>query len=134
MKLLKTNLLIARVFAGFSLLGQSTVPNSTASFNDCPIFAATAFTPNDDGLNDKFGVVINPNCAPQSFSFRIFDRWGRLVFDSASPDEEFWWDGVYDGKKLPGSVYLWRLQAIYRLPDGTNFVEINKTSSVVLVR
>jgi gliding motility-associated-like protein len=133
MKLLQKQLLVVLLLASTGLWGQ-VVPSAATSFNDCPIYAASAFTPNGDGINDQFGVIINPNCTPQSFSFRVFDRWGRLVFDSASPSEEFWWNGTYDGTQLNGGVYLWRLQAIYRQPDGSNFMELNKTGSVVLIR
>jgi gliding motility-associated-like protein len=133
MKLLQKMFLAIALMGGMHLAAQ-VVPATGTSFNDCPVFVATAFTPNGDGINDQFGVVINPNCTPQSFSFRVFDRWGRLVFDSASPLEEFWWNGTYDGTQLNGGVYLWRLQAIYQQPDGSNFVELNKTGSVVLVR
>jgi len=48
----------------------------------CPtdFFVPSAFTPNDDRLNDLFGPIAT---APlQHYEFRIYDRWGQQVFYS----------------------------------------------------
>ena len=46
-------------------------------------YVANAFSPNGDGLNDVLHV--KSNCDISSFSFKIFDRWGEKVFESADP-------------------------------------------------
>ena len=72
--------------------------------------APNAFTPDGDGLNDKYF----PRYAGLSFAnylFQVFDRWGRLVFSTTSPGEG--WDGSMGmgGAILPQGVYVWRLSA-----------------------
>jgi gliding motility-associated-like protein len=77
----------------------------------CPQFAfiPTAFTPNGDGKNDRFKVVF---AGPTSdFKLAVYDRWGRMVFESADPFTA--WDGTVSGNPLPAGTYAWF--CIYRL-------------------
>ncbi|MBF8965655.1 SBBP repeat-containing protein [Pontibacter sp. FD36] len=48
---------------------------------------ANVFTPNGDGLNDYF--VLNVSCLP--LDLKVFDRWGKLVFEQADYKQN--WDG-----------------------------------------
>ncbi|SIR26173.1 SBBP repeat-containing protein [Pontibacter lucknowensis] len=48
---------------------------------------ANVFTPNGDGLNDYF--VLNVSCLP--LDLKVFDRWGKLVFEQADYRQN--WDG-----------------------------------------
>lgn len=66
-----------------------------------------AFSPNDDGLNDVFG----PNFVNKSGyvvkTFRIFNRWGNLVYQSFNSRKDTW-DGSNgnEGKpENPGTYY-----------------------------
>ncbi len=76
--------------------------------DDCKpvIFAPNAFTPNDDGLNDTFSVIPNPNV--QEFNIVIANRWGEPVFKAT--DQNFKWDGTLEGKKLPQGTYTYRMR------------------------
>lgn len=66
-------------------------------------WAPEAFSPNNDGLNDKFkfrgGDFI------EEFNFVIYDRLGEIVFKGNSINDE--WDGTYKGKACPQGVYGW---------------------------
>jgi gliding motility-associated-like protein len=62
----------------------------------------TAFSPNNDGLNDLFEVV-RLNKANLS-SFKVYNRWGELLYDDAT---EGAWDGTYKGKEQPREVYIY---------------------------
>lgn len=120
----------------WSAAAQSTGTdkNGLQTLSSCPVFAPTAFTPNGDGKNDYFGVRINPDCNPVEFNLRVFDRWGRLLFESKSPLETFWWDGTYEGNELKDGVYIWKLQARYEKPNSAETVELNEKGTVVLIR
>lgn len=69
----------------------------------------SAFSPNGDGIND----VIRPVTAGYTsiIFFKIYDRWGQLVFDMYS-DRTGGWDGTIRGKMAEGSVYFWHASAI----------------------
>ena len=66
------------------------------------IYVPSAFTPNRDGLNDKFKILSNKI---RLNVFRVFNRWGEKVFETDDINEG--WDGTYKGKLVPGSyVYM----------------------------
>ena len=73
---------------------------------NCPIYIyfPTAFTPNNDGLNDKYKPLISGRII--QYEFAIYNRYGQLVFKSNEPNEG--WDGILKngGNPLPGS-YVW---------------------------
>lgn len=76
-------------------------------FNSCNtrVFVPTAFTPSvSSGTNDVFKPYVDEL---ERYEFRIFDRWGNMVFETKNPDEG--WDGTYRGKALPEGVYAWSL-------------------------
>lgn len=77
---------------------------------DCPVFMPNAFTPNNDGLNEYFGPTTA--CDFVSFKLSIFDRWGKMLFQTDNPQG---WDGHRDGKPVNGGVYLYRIEYTWRL-------------------
>lgn len=71
------------------------------------VFIPTAFSPNGDGLNDLFHIEGEP-CEGGEV-FRIFNRWGSLVFETSQPYEVFW-DGRFNGQEAQSGVYTYQLQ------------------------
>jgi gliding motility-associated-like protein len=72
----------------------------------CFIAVPTAFTPNNDGLND----FLSPNNAVKAdnLEFKVFNRWGQLVFSSRNWKDR--WDGTVNGLPQPTGVYVWFLR------------------------
>ena len=68
-----------------------------------------AFTPNQDNTNDLLRVR-GSFITEQEFVFRIFDRWGNLLFESFDPIEG--WDGKHKGKACNPGVYVYYFEAI----------------------
>lgn len=62
-----------------------------------------AFTPNNDGLNDRFHIV--PPEEVSDFKMNIYDRNGRLLFYTQDINQG--WDGRLNGELLPTSSYLY---------------------------
>ena len=50
-----------------------------------------AFTPNGDGVNDRFNLVASEG-TPQILTFRVYNRWGQLVYENGAPESG--WDGT----------------------------------------
>jgi gliding motility-associated-like protein len=65
-----------------------------------------AFSPNNDGMNDRFLPVFF--CPTATMRLRIFNRWGELVFEGENPDQG--WDGTHAGQPAPADVYVWALE------------------------
>lgn len=87
--------------------GNSCTVSDTVEvrWGDCDLFMPTAFTPNNDGWNDKFGIA--GGFAYLDFYFQIFDRYGHVIFVANNPSQK--WDGTYKGKPLPMGAYTWTL-------------------------
>jgi gliding motility-associated-like protein len=88
------------------------------------IDVVSAFTPNNDGVNDRamvygFGVV--------KMTFRIYNRWGQLMFESSDPRQG--WDGMFKGKPQPMEAYAYTLDA-----DLINGERVKRGGSITLVR
>lgn len=80
---------------------------------DYTLYIPNAFTPNEDGFNDRFHIS-GINFPEDEFSFRIYNRLGQLVFASTTPSFE--WDGKVNGKYVPAGAYVYRL--FFRDPSG----------------
>ncbi len=102
------------------------------NLTECSVYAPTAFTPNRDNTNDEFRVVISEYCDPVEFHLYVYDRYGRLVFESIDPLQG--WDGRYDGKSLKEGVYMWHVLARYTIPSGDKSPAIDRKGSVVMLR
>lgn len=62
-----------------------------------------AFTPNGDGINDKW-FITNGSCLIKA-GVQIFNRYGSKVFEDK--DYKNNWDGTYNGKPLPDGTYYY---------------------------
>ncbi len=70
---------------------------------DCWLVAPNAFTPNGDGLNDTFKPIMQ--CKAEAYSLKIFDRWGKMIFETTDPSEG--WDGKVNGAYVEHGTYVW---------------------------
>lgn len=92
-------------------LGCSDSARKTLTVLDfCLIDVPTAFTPNNDGLNDFF----QPHNAlkADNYEFKVYNRWGQLVFHSNNWRDK--WDGKINGVLQPTAVYVWMLRYTHR--------------------
>lgn len=70
------------------------------------VFVPNAFSPNNDGHNDE--LTVYGNCI-KDIVFRIFDRWGEMVYESFDPKEK--WDGKYKGYEVTAGVFVYQFTA-----------------------
>ena len=77
---------------------------------EIPVFAPTAFSPDNDGQNDTFTLFGDEAKVTQIEELQIFDRWGNLLFsqtDFAPNDNSAGWKGDFRGKEMKNDVYVW---------------------------
>lgn len=87
-------------------IGSDTIHFFIVDCN-CQVFVPNSFSPNNDGINDLFGV--EDECVINGFAFSIFDRWGNLIFSST--DINFAWDGkLPTGQSTQDGVYVWKMK------------------------
>ncbi len=92
---------------------------------DRPIYIPNAFSPNNDGVNDRFFIEGGP--AVQSIRrLSIFDRFGAMVYDRSNlipGDISTGWDGIFNGEALPLGVYIVRAEVDFIDGEVITFVE-----------
>ncbi len=112
----------------FSQIFTVTVENSDSCFvsdtitiyvdNQPASFIPSAFTPNGDGLNDKFEFAI---LGASTIEISIFDRWGERVYYNPNQNNGMnntdGWDGTKGGKPAPAGTYVYQMKVTYF--DGT---------------
>jgi gliding motility-associated-like protein len=77
--------------------------NTITIIKEPNLFYPTAFTPNNDGLNDVFNVF---GQFITTFEMRIFNRWGEMMY--STEDLEKGWDGHFKGTLMPEGTYVFR--------------------------
>jgi gliding motility-associated-like protein len=102
---------------------QGSVSNKVCLSEDPLIWIPTAFTPNDDGLNDYFPwdmggsslgfVTEGVDGGEPVFRMSIVSRWGDTIFESENVNS--CWDGTSNGNDVPDGVY----SAVIRVLDGS---------------
>jgi gliding motility-associated-like protein len=98
--------------------------------NDFNIYIPSSFSPNFDGLNDKFTPVFSQyGLDAKSFEMEIFDRWGHLIYSTT--DFTKGWDGSVGnkGEPLKEGVYVYKMR--YRDLDGNSY---SKMGHVTMLR
>ncbi len=76
------------------------------------------FTPNGDGINDRWQVTTNAACTKQII-VNVYNRYGSLVYDNQNYNNT--WDGTYKGKAIPDGTYYYKLT--YRLINGQTVLQ-----------
>lgn len=70
------------------------------------VFFPNAFSPNNDGMNEKYFPVFR---GVESFYFSIYNIWGEKIFETQSNQA---WDGLYKGVPVPVGVYTYLAEVI----------------------
>jgi gliding motility-associated-like protein len=76
-----------------------------------------AFTPNGDGINDKWLTTNGAPCTNQ-ITVKIFNRYGTVVYENNAYQNN--WDGTYKGKPVPDGTYYYFVT--YKLINGRDYV------------
>ncbi len=86
-----------------------------------------AFTPNDDGSNDKLEVF---RAYVGEFKMLVYNRWGEVIF--ATESFENFWDGTYKGVKVPPGTYIWKV--VYTAKDYPERPPVELRGGVLVLR
>jgi len=108
--------------------GCSDTINRFATINEeFTFYAPTAFSPDEDGLNDVFNVV-GVGIDSLNFHMMIFDRWGEPIFETH--DLYLGWNGIIKNTKMGETgTYVWMV--FYK---NTNGAKREKKGVVTLIR
>lgn len=84
-----------------------------------------AFTPERGGARAKFGLL-NTQIVKLD-RFNIYDRWGKLVFSTTDPTNQ--WDGNIGSEKAAVGVYVWEVDGFC-----SSGRRLQSTGNVMLIR
>lgn len=91
------------------------------------IHVPKGFTPNNDGHNEKlYPILVGIKILK---AFRIYNRWGLLMYDNKDAGINNGWDGKYRGKPQPTETYAWIAEGI---DDDGN--PIRRSGNTILIR
>ena len=96
------------------------------------IYVPTIFSPNSDGVNDRFTIYANARKVDKIQRLLIFDRYGNLVFerkDFVPNFSQLGWDGRFKGQEVGTGVYLFSAKIDFL--DGSTILV---SDAVTLVR
>jgi hypothetical protein len=99
---------------------------------DALLYVPNAFTPDGKLLNNYFYPVFSHQIDPEDYVFRIYNRWGEIVFETTelptipttSSNTKGAWDGEASrpfgtkSKSVQDQVYTW--EVYYKLPNTDN--------------
>jgi gliding motility-associated-like protein len=90
--------------------GRDTI---VIGLKDCleGLYVPSGFTPNNDGINDVLKPLLFGDV--RSFTFTIYNRWGEVVFQTATIGKG--WDGSNKGRPQDGNMFVW--SCVYQLGD-----------------
>ena len=88
---------------------QATLAVEVRTESCCELYVPTAFSPNGDGVNDRFAAQSGADrCAALTdYSLQVYDRWGGLLAERR--DVADGWDGRVNGRPAPTGTYLYRI-------------------------
>jgi len=116
-------LTVTEVGEGYQCAARDTVTVRV----DCGDFnVPNAFVPTSvHGGSNRFGIL---NTAISKLNyFRIFNRYGQLVFETTDPTQK--WDGTFNGTLCTEGVYVWEADGFC-----SSGKRINKKGNVTLFR
>jgi gliding motility-associated-like protein len=99
----------------------------TVFVKELSAYVPSAFSPNNDGINDEFSPVLIGD-DPSVYSLIVVNRWGETIFESR--DKSQGWDGSFQGVPCEIGTYIWQL--VYKDENSTK--TYHKRGHVNLIR
>ncbi|CAM3529937.1 gliding motility-associated C-terminal domain-containing protein [Zobellia roscoffensis] len=87
------------------------------------------FSPNNDGTNDvlKINKEHESGTIDLVYDIKIFNRYGKVVFEGDQMTDEVIWDGTWEGKQAPDGTYFYVLNVNLQEGETVEGFETNTT-------
>lgn len=112
--------------SGQTFLDDPIVDPESCKPDKYVVLVPTAFSPNGDNVNDRL-VAITKNV--QKLEFRVYNRWGELVYENLNMLPGDGWDGFFRNKEQPIGTYIYTYNVTY-----INGVQATEKGSATLIR
>ncbi|MEO7264295.1 MAG: gliding motility-associated C-terminal domain-containing protein, partial [Ferruginibacter sp.] len=111
---------IVKVTNNYGCTGTDTI-NIKTFCEDSQVYIPNAFTPDGDGINDI--LMVRGKGIVSVKSFRIFNRWGEVVFEKSDfppNNPAYGWNGKIKGIWGPPDVFVYTAEVVCE--NGTPFI------------
>lgn len=95
---------------------------------DLTLYIPNSFSPNGDGKNDYF-FIESREIDPVFFHLIIFDRWGKIVFESNDIHEK--WNGSVNGSEYYSQPGVFVYNLAYKINNTTEKQDTNGTITLL---
>ena len=119
---------IVKVTTNYGCQASDTI-NIKTFCESAQVFIPNAFSPDGDGVNDI--LMVRGTGIAMVKSFRIFNRWGEVVFERSSfppNNPTYGWDGKVKGIVGGPEVYVYTAEVICE--NGTSYVYKGNTTII----
>lgn len=83
----------------------------------CDIYIPSIITANNDGNNDLFEIQTNGRYLATVLDYRVYDRWGNLVYIldafEIHDNNVKWWDGYYNNEPAVQGMYTYIIEILH---------------------
>ena len=118
-------LFFAVAFSFVVIVAKAQVPANGEQATAATILIPNAFSPNGDGVDDMFNVIIDENA--EVIDFRVYNRWGNTVWVT---NKNQGWDGMLNGQPQPMETYMYTAIVL----DKITGQKVTKQGDVTLIR
>jgi PKD repeat protein len=88
----------------FGCIDTATMEIEIVPFN---VYTPNAFRPDSEIPENREFMPVGVGINPEVFQFRVYNRWGEVVFESENP--EIRWDGTTkSSRQAPAGNYIWK--------------------------
>ncbi len=109
-----------------AIVANAQVPNNGGEqATAASILIPNAFSPNGDGLDDVFNIIVDENA--EVIDFRVYNRFGNAVW---SANKNIGWDGTLNGQPQPVETYVYTAVVLDKITGQKVF----KQGDVTLIR
>ncbi len=109
----KTGIYKVQVTDEYGCAKKDEIKVTIQGCDECEIYIPSAFTPNNDGVNDVFRAL--PKCTNigfQHYKMRIYNRWGQVVFTSNNIQKG--WNGTYKNISPDTGTYIYYIEYAFK--------------------
>jgi gliding motility-associated-like protein len=113
--------------------GNISLSSDTLCIDPCPTYELpNVFTPNADNINDLYHPIL-PYRDVQDVTFKVFNRWGALMFETTDIDIN--WNGKKNnnGEEAPAGVYFF-ICTVYETSATGELLPRNINGTIELIR
>jgi gliding motility-associated-like protein len=113
--------------------GNISLSSDTLCIDPCPTYELpNVFTPNSDNINDLYHPIF-PYRDVQDITFKVFNRWGALMFETTDIDIN--WNGKKNnnGEEAPAGVYFF-ICTVYETSANGELLPRNINGTIELIR